>query len=71
MQIVIVAKGSYPKELPEPLARALEEEIRLHMKGYGLTDIEVTAADFNMQKKTLAELSRDLGDAIHQELFGL
>jgi hypothetical protein len=41
MQIVLTVKGSYPRVLPEDLARALEAEVAAHLKGYGLTDIEV------------------------------
>jgi len=41
MQVVVLASGVYPRALPPELARALEEEVKLHMQAYGLKQVNV------------------------------
>ncbi len=40
-RVRIVATGEYGRPIPPPLLAGLLEEIAAHMKGYGLTDIQV------------------------------
>lgn len=40
-QVVIAGCGRYPKTLPQAFAEALEQEIAVHLKGYGILDATV------------------------------
>ena len=46
VQIRVLARGVYPLSvLPPELARALEEEVKRHMTGYGFKEVLVKAED--------------------------
>jgi len=46
VQIRILASGVYPAaQFPPDLARALEEEVKRHMTGYGFKEVLVKAED--------------------------